>query len=262
MTAARKSESTVDHYATYLVARRDLSREAALTPERQAILRSWIVARAKLVKAAGRSSTVTLDEHTSISLLPPKFQVMYANLEQASPRDLGEWAEDVAAMERAIERARTRAGADRAEQRYERQAEHVDTSMTPSQRERKLRGKNVWLFHGTSSALLDDISRHGLRADQEPIDPDTTTAGYVYLTADIGSWSQGGSAWFYARRAASKFGGSPVILRVIVDFDDLEADEDDADLKSYAVQYRTAGGVPAGAIMEADGQRLRERYES
>lgn len=255
-----KSESEADHYSTYLAQLRDLEREARLGPDKQAILRSWLVARAKLVRAAGRGATsVRLPDGSHMSLAPPSFKRVYQNLENADVAELNEWTKDIQDLEQAVVIARGQAKTDRAERAYERQAETIVTHRTHGERARRLRGKKVWLYHGTSSELLPEITKHGLLPTQDPIDPDTTTEGYVYLTGEMGSWSTGGSAWFYARRAAAHFGGSPVILRVIVDFDDLEPDLDDADLRSFDVQYRTERAVPPGAIMEIDGQRLRER---
>lgn len=256
-----KRESEVDHYGTYLIQLRDLEREARLGPDKQAILRAYLVARAKLVRAAGRGArSVRLPDGAHMSLLPPSFKRVYESLENADSAELDDWTKDIQDMEQAVVLARGQAKTDREERAYEKQAERVDTSRTHGERARKLRGKRVWLYHGTSSELLPEIVQHGLSPDRDPIDPMTTTEGYVYLTGEPGSWDSGGSAWFYARRAAAHFGGAPVILRVIVDFDDLEPDEDDADLRSYDVQYRTTLPVPPTAIMEVDGQRLRERY--
>lgn len=258
----KKKESEIDHYATYQVERRDLEREAEMQPEKRALLRAWIVARARLVRAAGEHRTISTGGGSSVMLTPPNFGRIYDALENASNDELAEWYADVTEMQDLLGGVRDRAKADRAEQQYERQALRVDAYEKHGKRDRRLRGKRVWLYHGTSSALLKKISREGLRPDMRPIEVMGTTPGYVYLTAEPGSWSWGGSAWFYARRAASKFGGEPVLLRVIVEFDDLEPDDDDSDLQNYHAQFRTRRTVPPGAIMEADGQRLRERYGS
>jgi hypothetical protein len=249
-----------DFYSTYLIERRDVDREARLSPSKQAIFRSWISARAKLARAARGAVSARLPSGVSVSLLPPKFLTIYENLEAADESEMDEWSRDIQELSEAVREARGSSKADRAERAYEKQAVVIDTARTHAERERRLRGKRVWLYHGTSSALLPEIVEHGLLPTQDPIDPDTTTEGYVYLTGEPGDWSSGGSAWFYARRAAAHFGGQPIILRVIVDFDDLEPDMDDADLRSFDVQYRTENAVPVGAIMEIDGERLRERY--
>lgn len=243
-------QSEIDHFATYQIERRDRDREAALPPERHALLRQWIIARARLLRA-GRSRGV------------PRFESLYAFLETGPDHEMSELSADVDEMEREIVKARQQSKADKAERRYERQAEHVEPHETHMQRERRLRGKTVWLYHGTSSKLIEKILRDGLSPDQTPIDKATTTPGFVYLTAQPGNWGEGGSAAFYARRAAARYGGEPIILRVIIDFDDLEPDDDDADQSAatYNAQFRTPHTVPPSAIMEIDGERLRERYE-
>lgn len=61
------------------------------------------------------------------------------------------------------------------------------------------------------------------------------------------------SAEFYARRAAVVFGGEPVILRVIVDWDDLSPDPDDEDIASGAWQFVTSAPV---RVVEVDGEKV------
>ena len=245
-------QSEIDHFATFAIERRDLTREAALPPERHALLRQYIIARSRLLRASGRTFGP-----------PARFDRLYPFLENAAESELQELSSDISEMEGEIVKARQRVKADKAERKYERQAKHVEVGEAHGKRERRLRGTWVWLYHGTSSALLDQIVRDGLSPDQTPIDKETTTPGFVYLTAQPGSWGDGGSAMFYARRAAARHGGEPIVLRVIVDFDDLEPDDDDADqsFATYNAQFRTRERVPPGAIMEIDGERLRERYD-
>jgi hypothetical protein len=243
-------QSEIDHFATWGIHWRDLAREAALPPERHALLRQQIIAWGRLTRAGGRVHR-------------PRFATLYSFLETAAEPELLELSELISETEGKIVQARQQAKAGKAERKYERQAKHVEAGEAHDKRERRLRGTWVWLYHGTSSALLDQIVRDGLSPDQAPIDKETTTPGFVYLTAQPGSWGDGGSAAFYARRAAARHGGEPIVLRVIVDFDDLEPDDDDADqsFATYNAQFRTRERVPPGAIMEIDGERLRERYD-
>jgi hypothetical protein len=60
------------------------------------------------------------------------------------------------------------------------------------------------------------------------------------------------SAEGYARAAAYKTGGEPVILRVLVSGDDLERDPDDKDISSGRYQYVT-DRVALKQIKEIDG---------
>lgn len=250
--------SETDYFETYALDRRDLPREGALSPERRALLRAYLVARGKLAATGARS--VSLPDGTYVSLVGPlSFRRLYEGLETGSDEDLGDMADYISRMEGAVSQARRQVSAEAAERRYERQASEIDASLSFKQRDRKYAGKLVWLYHGTASALLPQIVKEGLQPDAEPAHRDTTP-GYVYLTLQPGSYSDGGTAFFYARGAARKFGGEPTVLRVIVPYDDLEDDGDDADLATYSHQYRTRQAVPPGAIMEVGGEVLRERY--
>lgn len=125
----------------------------------------------------------------------------------------------------------------------------------------KLRGKKVWLYHGTSDAFLDDIRQHGLRSGREVGKQSNFGSARnphkiqneVYLTSDSGRGPAG--AWDYARLAASRHGGNPVVLRVLVDGDELSHDRDDADLRSGAVQYRVPRVEPH-QVKEVHGERV------
>lgn len=136
----------------------------------------------------------------------------------------------------------------REQERYEKQA--LELEAWPRDLRRYL-GRDVWLYHGTSSAILPIVLEYGLQPeDVEQAEPEATS-GYVYLTArPVGP----ASAETYANRAAAVFGGDPVILRVIVPFDELEPDEDDADIASGSYQFRTPYVVTR--IMEVDGRRV------
>lgn len=119
----------------------------------------------------------------------------------------------------------------------------------------KFAGALVWMYHGTSTALLRDIKRNGLQADAPKRTWSSTTRGWVYLTR---APSDGpGGAWDYALKAAREHGGDPVVLRVIVPWDDLSPDLDDRDISAGAHQYRMRYGVPPSAIFEVGDDRMR-----
>lgn len=143
---------------------------------------------------------------------------------------------------------------EREQEQWEEQATEVDPYISIQEQERRYAGRDVWLYHGTSTALLPTIRRFGLQPDVEERTFAEGTPGYVYLTA-LYDGSGKGDASFYARAAAGHFGGYPVVLRVIVPFDELEPDEDDADLVVYSYQYRTP--YPVTRIMEIGGRKVR-----
>lgn len=140
---------------------------------------------------------------------------------------------------------------------YNSQAVEIDPTWSPTKIDRLVkRDTPVWMYHGTSTRLCSKIMRDGLRPDAKRTWPDATP-GYVYLTVEPGSWSKpAGDARFYAERAAGRWGGDPVVLRLIVPWGWLESDEDDADLKSGYLQYRTSETIPPSAIMEFNGERI------
>lgn len=145
------------------------------------------------------------------------------------------------------------ARAERAERAYEAQGvdlEDLWREGEPAVR-RKAGGEWVWLYHGTSSALLPGILQHGLRPGENVIDAKTPG---VFLTAMPGRGDNAG-AFFYARRAAAHFGGEPVVLRVLVPFDALEPDPDDEDIQAGRHQYVIDAVAPAW-IYEVNGERL------
>lgn len=143
--------------------------------------------------------------------------------------------------------------ADAIEKRYQSQGIDLEEAAYrgPAALKRAARGKLVWLYHGTSSNLLASIRQHGLRIGDAKVDP-TETPG-VYLTALPGRGDHNG-AYFYARRAASALGGEPVVLRVLVPFDELAPDRDDEDISTGNWQFVT-DYVPVASIMEINGER-------
>ena len=133
------------------------------------------------------------------------------------------------------------------EERYEKSA--ADT--LPTKR------SHVWMYHGTSDRFLPQIRTQGITAGHAPSNfgsksrPDKRQT-WVFLTLDPGH-SPGGAA-DYARRAASRVGGDPIVLRVRVPVSRLYADTDDSDLSVARVQRRIAEVFP-GEIMEIGGVR-------
>jgi RNA:NAD 2'-phosphotransferase (TPT1/KptA family) len=131
----------------------------------------------------------------------------------------------------------------------------------------------VWLYHGTTSAFLPRILREGLVPGKDARPPRKRLLGlranladrggqirfqpYVFLTADDSG--RAASAGWYARQAAHVHGGDPVVLRVIVPYDALAPDPDDADIRSGRYQF-VIDHVPPETIREVDGvQRGKTR---
>ncbi len=203
--------------------------EATLPPERRALLRRWLVGK-----------------HYGV-----RWPVFYEFIATAPLDDVEREVldrESRLASERAV--AKTAAAEERREMMKYRGA--VQVASDPRERRRqRLAGKDVWLYHGTTSKLLPRIRREGLSPEMHHLSssPSDTTPGYVYLTADAYG-TEGGTAQFYARRAAGVHGGEPVVLRVRVPWDALEPDEDDADLRCGRHQFRLAGRVPPEDVVE------------
>jgi hypothetical protein len=164
--------------------------------------------------------------------------------------------------------ARREAEQEKEDARWEAQAISLDwRAMPPS---RKLAGKQVWLYHGTTSAQLPMIEEKGLVPGMEVrkkrllgVKSNISTKGdsvryqpHVFLTAN----NDGGpsSALWYARQAAHVHGGDPMVLRVMVDWDDLASDPDDQDIPSGRYQF-VIDRVAPSQIMEIDGVRRTVR---
>jgi hypothetical protein len=153
-----------------------------------------------------------------------------------------------------VRRQQRRLGAAR--RIWERQAAEIDVELR-RRWSRLYGGKDVWLWHGTSSALLPEIREHGLLAEPPKPTHPSSTPGYVYLTTIPGGFTRtGGDAIFYARSAASRHGGDPVLLRVIVPWDELEPDMDDEDIESGRWQFRTEFDIPPDMIREIGEERV------
>lgn len=146
------------------------------------------------------------------------------------------------------------AKAERADRAYETQGVDLEDLWHEGEAavRRKASGQWVWMYHGTSSTLLPDILAHGLRPGAQRIDAKTPG---IFLTTQPGRGAHtGGTAWFYASRAAAHFGGEPVVLRVLVPFDSLEPDPDDEDIQAGRHQYVIDAVAPAW-IYEVNGEK-------
>ena len=198
-----------------------------------------------------------------------------AHLLRAMPKT---WVDAVAMAGRVRARKKGAAAVEAKKQavdaRWEAQGVALDPwAMPPA---RQLRGKDAWLYHGTTSKLLPRILRDGLVPGDEPPrrkrlrrqDRKSNASGpgdhvryqpHVFLTANADS--DASSASWYARGAAATHGGDPVILRVLVPWDDLEPDPDDADIASGRYQF-VVDHVPPEAILEVNGKRRKPRSPS
>jgi len=189
-----------------------------------------------------------------------KAAVLYAALLADDPEAhayVTAWLDPAAVAHARAAHAQT-ARTARAAARYEAQAlDLADASYRGTAAlARAARGRDVWLYHGTTSRFTPAIVRDGLRPGVHRID--AKQAG-IFLTARPGgSLHDGGTASWYARRAASVFGGAPAVLRVRVPFDTLTLDADDADIAAGAYQF-VATAIPPEDICELDGARLRGR---
>jgi hypothetical protein len=145
----------------------------------------------------------------------------------------------------------------RAKEHYEAQAIDLEEASyrSPAAVERAGRGRDVWLYHGTTTRFLRRILRDGLTSGVHHIDAKQPG---VFLTARHGGWDQGGTAIWYAQRAAGHFGGEPIVLRVSVPFDWLVWDSDDEDIATGNWQF-VADHVPPQRICEVNGEHIRGR---
>lgn len=113
-------------------------------------------------------------------------------------------------------------------------------------------GERVWLYHVTSSTLLPEIMKHGLLASPKKrtqVGLGASRERGVYLHTS----GTGVEMDTYGRAAVAAHGGRPVLLRVLVDSDDLEPDPDDADLGSGGRQVLYRSDIPPSDIYQVDG---------
>lgn len=153
-------------------------------------------------------------------------------------------------LEEAMEGATERRAYRELESKREARGVEVDYWEGFSKLDAQLRGCDVWLYHGTSSVFLPGILETGLLTEPPQASHDNTTRGYVYLA----DYEQ---ALRYARSSAARFGGEPVVLRVLVPWDELEPDEDDADIPSGRRQFQVPRTVSPYEIYQVDDDWVR-----
>lgn len=227
---------------------RDLARESSYPPAVRDALERWLTALRLRPRQTWRS--------------PRRWDVVYKNIEadlEAGRAD--QVASEFLALAATAEDEARRRRSDRrlgaAKRLWDRQAAEIDLEAPRRRWPRLYQGKDVWLWHGTSTELLPEIREYGLLAEPPKPTHPSSTPGYVYLTTISGGWSRtGGDALFYARSAASKHGGDPVLLRVIVPWDELEPDADDEDIESGNWQFRTPHDVPVDMVREIGEERV------
>ena len=170
-------------------------------------------------------------------------------LRDNADRGHAELAVEVAARAREIREAipeqAARAARARAQERdlaaWEGQAYELEVMP----RGRAAEGRLVWLYHGTSDALLASILHQGLLADPPARSADSSvTPGYVYLALTAARTS------FYCRVACRKHGGEPVLLRLALPWSWTEPDLDDVDIESGRWQRRVGASLPPEHIFE------------
>jgi len=189
----------------------------------------------------------------------PKVDILRASLLQDDPEALAYVQEVLDPRTQAAARRELRRQA--AEEAYEAQGLDLEqfVHLGPAALDQRARGQRVWLYHGTSSRFVRHILRAGLTVTGKQVDPRETPG--VYLTAAPGrGMSTGGTAAFYAQRAAGWFGGEPVVLRVLVDYNTLSWDSDDEDIETGGYQWVT-DYVPPSGICEVGGRRVRGRCQ-
>tara|TARA_R110000824_G_scaffold54028_2_gene149077 strand:- start:43631 stop:47185 length:3555 start_codon:yes stop_codon:yes gene_type:complete len=169
--------------------------------------------------------------------------------------DLVGGADAEKAVTQAAEKAEKAEKQEKAERDYEAQGVEIDPHDPPPLSE--LRGKMVWLYHGTTTKHLKTINRAGISPGQQPsnfgaVGNSDAVQDVVFLTAQASGQA---SAAFYAKGAARRHGGDPTVLRVLVSGDTLSHDADDEDISSGGYQF-TSGGVAVDEIIEVDGERI------
>jgi hypothetical protein len=117
----------------------------------------------------------------------------------------------------------------------------------------RYRGKNVWLFHGTTTCFLRSMRLHGLSGELRRTDARGSLTRDVYVTALPGDEPCGAAR--YASAAVYAHGGDRLVVRVLVPFDELRYDPDDADISCGKFQW-IVRVVPASAIYSMSGKPL------
>lgn len=179
---------------------------------------------------------------------------------ERAARELADWAAEVRAGAGPARERAARARAERAAAAaWEAQAYRAPYP-PPRDVNRAFEGRLVWLYHGTATSKLDAILADGVRRDAPKRVDSAANRGRVFLTSHEGGALHSGGmpgATMYAERAARRFGGEPVVLRVIVPWAWVAPDEDDWDLSCADIQWECGRTLPPAVVMEADGRRLR-----
>jgi len=186
----------------------------------------------------------------------PKWDRVFKNLAEGGVSELEEYiAEERAELPALAAKRTARAKAEADEEVWDAQAYSIPDPLTPYQRG-KLRGKLVWVYHGTSDSLLPEILRRGLDVNPPKKTWQNTTGGYVYIATTPAEVEA------YAKRAAYTYSGFPVVLRIILPFDELRPDLDDKDLPGGKRQFRTKYTIPPeqffSVLRAGQEERLRE----
>lgn len=228
----------------FVSAGRDLDVERTLSRSQRAMIQRFDELRAAMARAS------------EAGWLPRiRWTTLYKSLggeDLDARREATEFIEDkIAELEADLPQARARGEQARAEQDWEAQAHELEYWHSPAELERRYAGQDVWLWHGTSTAVWPQIQREGLLAMPPRSTHGEATPGFVYLTADPNH-----AVDFYARRAASVFGGKPLLLRVAVPWDELRYDDDDADIPSGRVQFMLPRTLYPHEIREAGDEKL------
>lgn len=223
---------------------RDLAYEATLPAEAQRVLSEFAAARRGM---AGHVKWENIYTYLSVG---GEYAQTLAELRDATREHLAK-AKRIRAGERRLQRERA----------WDAQAVLLDPDSPMGKQTRGLQDTDlVWMCHGTSSKFWPAIRRDGLvptEASHRRTWKGTTpsTLGYVYLTAACNQGGRG-DARFYAQIAAGTWGGDPIALRLVVPWGWLEPDDDDADLATGRVQFRTAHRIQPDLLREKDGRRI------
>jgi hypothetical protein len=230
-----------------------------LDPALAAAVRDYIGVLREYVDAVGQ---LRLERPDATYYLTPPGRVrakwLPAYLRNNAGRGHAELAVEVAARAREIREAipeqAERAARERARERdlaaWEGQAYELEVMP----RGRTAQGRLVWLYHGTSDALLPSILRQGL-LDNPPArsSHSSVTPGYVYLALSAARTD------FYCRVACRKHGGEPVLLRLALPWSWTEPDLDDVDIESGRWQRRVGASLPPEHIFEVSRAGQVER---
>jgi hypothetical protein len=185
-----------------------------------------------------------------------KWSVLRQGLVENDPEAIAYVHEKLAETPARIAQQQAAAAAEAEEAAYEARGLDLDelSYYGPAIVDRKARGQIVWVYHGTTTRFLDDILQQGLLAGVNRIDAKVSG---IYVTARPGGGlREGGTARWYAERAAGYFGGDPVVLRLLLPYNELDWDTDDEDIQTGNYQW-VIDYVPPSAIYEVNGESIR-----